>query len=174
MDLILFLNFKLHSQYFLSQHFYIYIYIYIYNQVVLRARWSLSLSLSLTLSLSPFIPIGLIFWLVFKDAFRYMYVFGEHWCVHVVEFIIELRLGVHSFSSAPHILFILLGWFLKWKTGGCTVAVFWVADSWSCSRQHAAFLHCSHLAFSHGVLLTSVWCILQLGRNKISTRFNIK
>ena len=43
-------------------------------------------------------------------------------------------------SSALHVLFIFLGWFVRWEVGGRTVRICW--------KQHGAFLCSSHQAFS--------------------------
>ena len=43
----------------------------------------------------------------------------------MLEFIIERRLGVGPYfsKSVLHVLFVLLGWFLRWKVSGRTDAV---------------------------------------------------
>ena len=63
---------------------------------------------------------------------------------------------------------------LRWEVSGRTAAVLCGVSSRISSRQHVAFLSCSHLAFSLRVLLVFMWCIhvvvntqLRLGRNSV-------
>ena len=53
----------------------------------------------------------------------------------------------YVFSSALHVLFVLLGWFVRWEVGGCTASVLWGVDFRICSRQHIAFLRSSPFSF---------------------------
>ena len=79
----------------------------------------------------------------------------QGWCMKVLAGWPTL---VHSSVNKPydfifasptlHVLFILLGWFLRWEVSGRTAAVLWDATSKICSRQHVASLYSSHLAFS--------------------------
>ena len=51
---------------------------------------------------------------------------GQHWRVHVSESIRERRrLWIHfNFScTTPHVLFVLIGWFVRWNVDGCTAAI---------------------------------------------------
>ena len=50
-------------------------------------------------------------------------------------------------SSAQQVLFILLGWFVRWKVSGRTAAVLWSSASRICSKQHTASLCSSHFFF---------------------------
>ena len=78
--------------------------------------------------------------------------------------------------ALQHILLILLGWFVRWEASGLTthiVCLTWMvhemgvngltaavlhgAASRIYSKQHAAFLCSSHLAFSWGISLKSKW-----------------
>ena len=63
-------------------------------------------------------------------------------CVHVKESIKERRLSLfhHSSSIAQHVLFVLLGWFLRWGVSGRTTAIFESATSRICSKQHTVFM----------------------------------
>ena len=85
---------------------------------------------------------------------------GQHWSVHVLEFIRVCHLWVCPYftCSTPHVFFVLLGWFLRWEVDGHTVSVLYVAISRICSEQQATFLCDSHLAFSLGVLLKPTCC----------------
>ena len=73
----------------------------------------------------------------------------------------ERHLWVHPsfFSSVPHILFILLEWFLRWEVSSQTPAVLYGVASRICSKQHVASLFSFHQAFSLCVSLTPTWCI---------------
>ena len=99
-------------------------------------------------SLSPSVPIIHRSWPV-----------NQHCYVDVRESRKEnpLRVRPCFSSSVPHILFVLPGWFGRWKTGGCTAVVLLGADPKICLRQHVLFLCCSHLAFSR-YLFASMWC----------------
>ena len=59
-------------------------------------------------------------------------------------------------NSALHVLFVLLGWFVRLEINGHTAAVLWGAASRICSKQPIAFLGSSHLAFSACILLASI------------------
>ena len=76
---------------------------------------------------------------------------GQHWCAHIL---VSLRghclwVCLNLFSRASHNVFVLLGWFVRWEAGGCTVAVLWGAASRICWKQQIAFLCSSHLTFFH-------------------------
>ena len=80
----------------------------------------------------------------------------------------------HFSSSAPNVLFILLGWFLRWKVGNRTAAVLWGVASRVFLKEHIAFWCSFHLAFSLCVSLVPWRCIHtvvlmqpQLGRNLV-------
>ena len=72
----------------------------------------------------------------------------------------ERRLWVclYSISSDLHILFVLLGWFVRWAESGPTVVILWSATPRICLKRHEAFLCSSHLAFSLIVSLRSKYC----------------
>ena len=61
---------------------------------------------------------------------------GQHWSVYVHDFMRESRLWVRPcFSSCDQrILFVLLGWFMKWEVGGRRAAVLKGVVSRICSR----------------------------------------
>ena len=61
----------------------------------------------------------------------------------------------YFFNSAQHVLFILLGWFVRWEVSGCIAAILLSAASKICSKQHIASFCSSHLVFFLGVLLKS-------------------
>ena len=72
--------------------------------------------------------------------------------------------GVHRRSSRmspslylQHILFVFLGYYLRWKVGGHLDAVLWGTSSKFCLKQQLAFLHISHLAFTWKVSLETRW-----------------
>ena len=46
---------------------------------------------------------------------------------------------------------------MRWEARGCAATAWWGAASSICPKQHAAFLHSSHLAFSPSALLKSRW-----------------
>ena len=98
------------------------------------------------------------------------------WLVNTSEYIEECHLWIHPYfsSSAQHVLFILLGWFVRWEASGHTAAVLYNANYRICSKQHVAVLCKSNLAFSQSILLKSMRCIytivptqLKLGRISI-------
>ena len=100
---------------------------------------------------------------------------GQKLCVHLWELIgkrcLWVRLDVTS--SAHHVLFAPLGWFVIWEVSG-HIASFLGVVSRICSKQLAEFLCSSHLVFSSSVILESTWCNhtvvpirLKLGRNRI-------
>ena len=107
----------------------------------------------LSLAIHPYHPLHR------ADIFKFSQV-GHHWCIHVLESIEEHCWWVHSYfsSSAPHILFLLFGWFVRWEVGGRTEATFSGISRFR-SRQHTAFLCSSHLAFSLCILSASIWGI---------------
>ena len=51
--------------------------------------------------------------------------------------------------AVPHILFVLLEWFVRWEVSGRTAAVLWFVALRICTKQHAAFLSSSHLFFKN-------------------------
>ena len=53
-------------------------------------------------------------------------------------------------NSAPYVLFILIGWFVRSEVSGCIAVVLWGVASRICSKQHVAFLCSSHLAMQLG------------------------
>ena len=79
---------------------------------------------------------------------RMFLLFGQHWCVHVLESIEKRHLSVRSnfSSSAQHVLFALLG-LVRWEASGRTAAVLWRTFSRICSKQRVAFSYSSLLAF---------------------------
>ena len=82
---------------------------------------------------------------------------GQLWCIHVWESIRECCLWVCFYfsSSAPHVVFVFLGCFLRWEVSGRTTAVLWATASRIYSKQHVAFLCNFNLAFSLCILLAS-------------------
>ena len=96
----------------------------------------------------------------------------QHKHVYAYESIRERHLWVRpNFSSnSPHILFVLLEWFVRWEAGGHIAVFLWYAASKICSRHHAIFLQSSHLAFSVCVLLVSMRCI----RIVVSTQLQLE
>ena len=85
---------------------------------------------------------------------------NQHWHIHVQESI-KSYFWVHPCfsSSALHVLFILLEWFVRWEAGSCTITVLWGIAYRFFSRRYTAFLGNSHLAFFQCVSLVSIWCI---------------
>ena len=75
---------------------------------------------------------------------------SQHYHVLVLEFIKEHCFWVPTYfsSSIPHVLFILLEWFVRWEAGGHIAAVLLGFISRICSRQCRAFVCCSHLVAS--------------------------
>ena len=80
----------------------------------------------------------------------------------------ELRLCVcPCFSNNDqHVLFVLLGWFLRWQLRGHTVALLLGITSRICSEQNAAVMCISHLAFMWRIRIVSL-TQQQLGRNPV-------
>ena len=69
---------------------------------------------------------------------------GQHWHSHMKESLREHCSSV--FSSALHVLIVLLGWFVRWE-----VNVLWGVASRVYSKLHMAFICSSYLAFSPSV-----------------------
>ena len=84
---------------------------------------------------------------------------GQHWHVNLQEVKGESHLWVYLFFFSNATCLILLGWFVRSEVSGCTAAVLCSAANRIWSKQHVVFLCISHLAFSSGVLLVSMWCI---------------
>ena len=57
---------------------------------------------------------------------------------------------MNLFLLVQHVLFILLGWFVRWEVSSLAAV---------CGVLVLAFLHSSRLAFSLGILSASIWCI---------------
>ena len=91
-----------------------------------------SLSLSLSLSLSAPIPVIYRSWTASRVRIALMYI-SPSWLVNTIAFMYRgpgknVTYVSPCFSSSDqHILFVLLGWFLRWEVSGCTPAVLWVA-----------------------------------------------
>ena len=94
------------------------------------------------------------------DVYKSLLV-SQPWHVHVYQSSRECHLWFYPYfiSSVQHVLFFLFGWLMRWVVSGCTAADLLAVASRSCSKQHLAFLHCSHLDFSPCILLVSIWCI---------------
>ena len=98
---------------------YVYIYIYIYpHQVTLPARISLTLSLH---SSQSFIALGGSFQLhpvSAQSCGKFLFCHPGH--VYVKGSIEERPFWVRPCfsSSVPHVLFVLLGWFVRWEVSG--------------------------------------------------------
>ena len=75
-------------------------------------------------------------------------------CVEVHKRISHMSLPYFC-SRTQHVLFILVGWFVRLEVSGYTAAVFWDAAFRICSKQHAASLRSSHFTFSPGLLFKS-------------------
>ena len=69
-------------------------------------------------------------------------------------------LWVHLYFSCSHqyVLFVLLGWFVKWEVNGFTAAVLSGAASRICLKQCASSLCSFYLVFSSSALLESKQC----------------
>ena len=80
---------------------------------------------------------------------------GQHWYVHRRTLLMSSFLLLQQ-CPLPHILFIILAWFLRWKISGHIAAVLSGAASKICSKQHVTFLGSYHLTFSPCVLLVSM------------------
>ena len=94
---------------------------------------------------------------------------SQYRCVHAL----ESRL-MSSSILYQRVLFVLLGWFVRWKTGGYTVAVLRGVASRIYSKQDAASLCSSHRAFPLCISLvfrcgihTVVPTLPHLGRNPV-------
>ena len=61
--------------------------------------------------------------------------------------------------AVPHVFFVFLVEFVRWKVSGQTAVVSWGASSRICSKWHIAFICSSHLASSLHISLVSKWCI---------------
>ena len=113
---------------------------------------------------------------------RLQLVSTQSWCmtllvdqnshVYLLKSIKDFRLRIPPCfsSSALHVFFTLLQWFVRWGISGRTAAILGGLASRNCSK----FLRSSCLAFC--VLLAFMWCIhrvvwiqLQLGRSPISS-----
>ena len=148
---------------------YIYIYIYIYHyQVTLAARSSLdalSLSLSLSLSLTihlyhPSLKAGFLVCIFCPHRVDVSLYWLTNTSTSMCKSPQKNIASCSCFSiSAPHVLFVLLEWLVRWEARGRTPLVLWNVTSWICSRQRAVFLCSSLLAFSQCTLLASMWCI---------------
>ena len=66
--------------------------------------------------------------------------------------------GVSFSSSPPHVLLVLLGWFVRWEVSGRKATVLWGVTSRICSEQHIASLSTSHLSLSPRISIESMWC----------------
>ena len=79
---------------------------------------------------------------------------GKCWHIHVKGSIEERHLWIClcSNNSIPQVLFVLLGWFLRWEVNGCTAVVSWGVAARICLISLVGFLCSSHLAFSQCVL----------------------
>ena len=62
-------------------------------------------------------------------------------------------------STALHVLFGFLKWFVTWKVSSHRAAVFWSVSCRICSRQHEAFWSNFHLAFYTSIFFVSICCI---------------
>ena len=73
-------------------------------------------------SISPAGPLNDIQCLHRADVINFLLI-NQNWHVNPSEFMRKRHLWVHPcFSSnIPHVLFVLLGWFLKWKKSSCTL-----------------------------------------------------
>ena len=94
------------------------------------------------------------------DIFNFL-LFGPHRGYHMLVSIRERHLLVLICfsSSAHHVLFVLLGLFVRWEASSRTATVLWSVTSRILSKQHIAFLGSSHLAFSQCILSASTWRI---------------
>ena len=70
-------------------------------------------------------------------------------------------------TSVPRVLFILLGWFLRWEVDGRIPVVLWGVASRICLIYLVAFLFHSYLVSSLCVLSTSMWYIHKVVLNKL-------
>ena len=130
---------------------------------------------SLSLTIRPYWSLFIVSyldstqWLHKADECEFLQV-GQHWCVHVQD-----SIGECLFWFCPYFISMSCSsyWdgFARWEVSGRTTAVLQGAASRICSKQHAATLCSSHLAFSPSVSLESEWCNhtvvltrLQLGR----------
>ena len=66
-----------------------------------------------------------------------LYFVSQHWCVHTSESIEERSLWVCLYFScgAPHVLLVLLGWFVIWQLNGRTAVFLWGVASRICFKQ---------------------------------------
>ena len=102
-------------------------------------------------SYHPLLPAGPTncIWCPHKADINKFLLVGLEYRIHVNGSIKVNHLRVHPgfYTSTPHVLFILLWWFVRLEVGKRTVAVLWGIASRSHSKQHIAFSGSSHLAF---------------------------
>ena len=146
--------------YYKNLYIYIYIFIIIIKLCLARNFLTLSLSLFISLDIHPcplFLllgPPGCIQFQHRANVCKFLLV-GQHWHVHVLVSIKEHGLWFRLYFT-PLVVAHMFGFFVRWEVGARTAAVLGNIASRICSRQHAAFLLSSYLAFSPCVCVHAV------------------
>ena len=134
------------------------------HQAVLTAQIPPTLSLHLSLSFitpgkpSKLHPVPALSWCKTLPVSR-------HWHIHY--------LWVCFCSIVPHVLFVLLGWFLRLEVSGSTTVVLWGAASKICSKQHIVFLYIFHLAFTPFFFFVSIHMVHPYSSIATATTWNV-